>query len=34
MKISLTHDMSLARRTGRIVELRDGRIVADGAAAA
>jgi len=32
--IVITHDMSLARRTGRIVEMRDGRIVADGAVAA
>ena len=32
--VVITHDMSLARRTGRIVEMRDGRIVADGAAAA
>ena len=32
--VVITHDMSLARRTGRIVEMRDGKIVADGAAAA
>jgi putative ABC transport system ATP-binding protein len=32
--VVITHDMSLARRTGRIVEMRDGGIVADGAAAA
>jgi putative ABC transport system ATP-binding protein len=32
--VVITHDMSLARRTGRIVEMRDGDIVADGAAAA
>ena len=32
--VVITHDMSLARRTSRIVEMRDGRIVADGAAAA
>jgi len=32
--VVITHDMSLARRTGRIVEMRDGRIVADGAVAA
>jgi len=32
--IVITHDMSLARRAGRIVEMRDGRIVSDGAAAA
>ena len=29
--VVITHDMNLARRTGRIVEMRDGRIVADGA---
>ena len=32
--VVITHDMTLARRTGRIVEMRDGRVVADGAAAA
>jgi putative ABC transport system ATP-binding protein len=32
--VVITHDMSLARRTGRIVEMRDGGIVAGGAAAA
>jgi putative ABC transport system ATP-binding protein len=32
--VVITHDMSLARRTSRIVEMRDGRIVADGAVAA
>ncbi|HET9793151.1 MAG TPA: ABC transporter ATP-binding protein [Thermoanaerobaculia bacterium] len=32
--VVITHDMSLARRTGRIVEMRDGRIVTDGAAVA
>jgi len=32
--VVITHDMSLARRTGRIVEMRDGRVVADGAVAA
>jgi len=32
--VVITHDMSLARRAGRIVEMRDGRIIADGAAAA
>ena len=32
--VVITHDMTLARRTGRIVEMRDGRIVADGAVAA
>jgi putative ABC transport system ATP-binding protein len=32
--VVITHDMSLARRAGRIVEMRDGRITADGAAAA
>jgi len=31
--VVITHDMTLARRTGRIVEMRDGRIVSDGAAA-
>jgi len=28
----ITHDMSLPRRAGRIVEMRDGTIIADGAA--
>src|SRR5262249_51424774 len=32
--IVITHDLSLARRAGRIIEVRDGRIIADGAAAA
>src|SRR5215831_14185660 len=32
--IVITHDMSLARRAGRIVEVRDGRIISDGEAAA
>jgi putative ABC transport system ATP-binding protein len=32
--IVITHDMSLARRAGRIVEVRDGKIIADGVAAA
>ncbi len=32
--VVITHDMSLARRAGRIVEIRDGRIVRDGEAAA
>jgi len=32
--IVITHDMSLARRAGRIVEVRDGRILRDGEAAA
>jgi putative ABC transport system ATP-binding protein len=32
--VVITHDMSLARRTGRIVEMRDGDIVSDGAVAA
>jgi putative ABC transport system ATP-binding protein len=31
--IVITHDMSLARRASRIVEVRDGRIISDGAAA-
>ncbi len=31
--IVITHDMALARRAGRIVEIRDGRIVKDGPAA-
>src|SRR6187397_2621723 len=32
--VVITHDMTLARRAGRIVEIRDGRIVRDGEAAA
>jgi putative ABC transport system ATP-binding protein len=32
--VVITHDMSLARRTGRIVEMRDGRVVAGRAVAA
>jgi len=32
--IVITHDLSLARRAGRIIEVRDGRIISDGAAAA
>ncbi len=32
--VVITHDVSLARRAGRIVEIRDGRIVRDGEAAA
>jgi putative ABC transport system ATP-binding protein len=32
--VVITHDMSLARRAGRIVEIHDGRIVRDGEAAA
>jgi len=32
--VVITHDMSLARRAGRIVEVRDGRIISDGEAAA
>ncbi|MEP6993398.1 MAG: ABC transporter ATP-binding protein [Acidobacteriota bacterium] len=32
--VVITHDMSLARRAGRIVEIHDGRILRDGAAAA
>jgi len=32
--IVITHDMSLARRAGRVVEVRDGRIIRDGEAAA
>ncbi len=32
--VVITHDMTLARRAGRVVEIRDGNIVRDGAAAA
>jgi putative ABC transport system ATP-binding protein len=32
--VVITHDMSLARRAGRVVEIRDGRILRDGEAAA
>jgi putative ABC transport system ATP-binding protein len=32
--VVITHDMSLARRAGRIVEIHDGRIIRDGEAAA
>ena len=32
--VVITHDMTLARRTGRIVEMRDGAIVSDRAVAA
>jgi putative ABC transport system ATP-binding protein len=32
--VVITHDMALARRANRIVEIRDGRIVADTEAAA
>jgi putative ABC transport system ATP-binding protein len=32
--VVITHDMTLARRAGRVVEVRDGRIIRDGAAAA
>jgi len=32
--IVITHDLSLARRAGRIIEVRDGRSISDGAAAA
>jgi len=32
--VVITHDMTLARRAGRVVEVRDGRIISDGAAAA
>jgi len=32
--VVITHDMPLARRAGRAVEIRDGRIVRDGEAAA
>ena len=32
--VVITHDMSLARRAGRVVEIRDGRIVRDGEVAA
>ena len=30
--VVITHDMGLARRTGRIVEMRDGKVVSDGPA--
>jgi len=30
--VVITHDLALARRAGRIVEIRDGRIVRDGPA--
>ena len=32
--VVITHDMTLARRAGRVVEIHDGRIVRDGEAAA
>jgi putative ABC transport system ATP-binding protein len=32
--VVITHDLSLARRAGRVVEIHDGRIVRDGEAAA
>jgi putative ABC transport system ATP-binding protein len=32
--VVITHDMTLARRASRVVEIRDGRIVIDGAVAA
>jgi putative ABC transport system ATP-binding protein len=32
--VVITHDMSLAKRAGRVVEVRDGRIIRDGAASA
>jgi putative ABC transport system ATP-binding protein len=32
--VVITHDMTLARRASRLVEVRDGRIISDGAAAA
>jgi putative ABC transport system ATP-binding protein len=32
--VVITHDMTLARRAGRIVQVRDGRIIRDGEAAA
>ncbi len=32
--VVITHDMSLARRAGRVVEMRDGRIIKDGEVAA
>jgi putative ABC transport system ATP-binding protein len=32
--IVITHDLTLARRAGRIIEVRDGRIISDGEAAA
>jgi len=31
--VVITHDLSLARRAGRVIEVRDGRIISDGAAA-
>jgi putative ABC transport system ATP-binding protein len=32
--VVITHDLSLAKRAGRIVEVRDGRVISDGAVAA
>ena len=32
--VVITHDMTLARRAGRVVEIRDGHVVSDGAVAA
>jgi putative ABC transport system ATP-binding protein len=32
--VVITHDMTLAKRASRVVEVRDGRIISDGAAAA
>jgi putative ABC transport system ATP-binding protein len=32
--VVITHDLSLARRAGRVIEVRDGRVISDGAAAA
>ncbi len=32
--VVITHDMTLARRASRVVEIHDGRIVRDGEAAA
>jgi len=32
--VVITHDMTLARRAGRVVEIRDGYIVSDSAVAA
>jgi putative ABC transport system ATP-binding protein len=32
--VVITHDLTLARRAGRVVEIKDGRIVSDGEAAA
>jgi len=32
--VVITHDMTLAKRASRVVEVRDGRIISDGVAAA